>query len=134
MQFVKWFFALVMMLSQTGCGKTEQSTEVRPLEKNLGDYQLVYSDRNFPAERPLEIVLKQIPNRAKVQGKITGMTMSMGTIPLFFQQNADGYWSGQFMLGACTEPVMHWRLTVDITDEQGKIVTLTDTFEVHQPD
>jgi len=126
------FVVLALLLTVVGCGKNELHVEGPPLEKTVGDYLLVYSDRNFPAERPLEITLKKIPVTSTVQGKIVGLNMSMGTIPLFFQKNADGSWSGQFMLGACTEPVMQWRLTVDITDNQGQTVTLTDSFEVRQ--
>lgn len=128
------FFVLALLLTLLGCGKNEQQSQGQPLEKTFGDYLLIFSDRNFPSERPIEIILKKIPETSKVQGKIVGLNMTMGTIPLFFQKNTDGHWSGQFMLGACTEPVMQWRLTVDITDNHGKTVTLTDTFEVRQAD
>ncbi len=133
-QSITRFFAYALFLTLLGCGKNEQHHQGQPIEKKLGDYLLVYSDRNYPAERPLEIILKKAPQTSTVQGKIIGLNMSMGTIPLFFQKNADGNWSGQFMLGACTEPVMQWRLTVDIIDDQGKTITLTDTFEVRQAD
>lgn len=124
---------ITLLLTVFGCGEVQKNvsaTTVVPLQKELGSVVLTYSDQAFPSETPLEIRLSKIPMGATVQGKIVGTNMAMGTIPLFFTPTSDGQWSGQFMLGACTEPVMHWKLQLQLTNADGTSSTLEDTFDV----
>ena len=45
---------------------------------------------------------------------IEGMNMYMGKIPVLLEAQANGKWSGWFMLGSCSEPVMRWQLRLNI--------------------
>lgn len=131
---MKKFIISLLMVFAIGCGDepvhTASVDNTEPLTKQLGSISLVYSDRTFPPETPLEIKLGSVPQGARIRGKIVGTNMSMGTIPLFFVPTADGQWSGQFMLGACAEPVMHWKLQVEVTNADGVVTEWQDTFEV----
>ena len=40
--------------------------------------------------------------------------MYMGKIPVLLEAQANGKWSGWFMLGSCSEPVMRWQLRLNI--------------------
>lgn len=128
---MKWCIRMLGGVLLAGCGElSSQQAPSAPLVKDLAPYQLVYSDGQFPSEQPLEVRLKTLPAGSTVQGRIEGINMTMGTIPLFLQQDKPGEWSGQFMLGACSEPVMHWQLTLVVTDSKGQSTTLTDRFDV----
>lgn len=130
---MKQVLIIMLFVALLGCGERDVTTlEVPavPLYKQLGTVALMYSDQRFPTETPIEIRLSAVPIGARVQGKIVGTNMAMGTIPLFFTPTSDGQWSGQFMLGACTEPVMHWKLQLQLTSADGVTLTLEDTFDV----
>jgi hypothetical protein len=44
--------------------------------------------------------------------------MYMGKIPVLLEQGPQGKWSGWFMLGSCSEPVMRWQLRLNIASEE----------------
>ena len=48
---------------------------------------------------------------------IEGLNMYMGKIPVLLDNNGKGEWSGWFMLGSCSEPVMKWQLRLNIKDK-----------------
>lgn len=132
---MKQVLTITLLFVVLGCGEMDKTTTdspAAPLQKQLGNITLTYSDQHFPTETPLEIKLSHVALGTSVQGKIVGTNMAMGTIPLFFTPTSDGQWSGQFMLGACTEPVMHWKLQLQFTSADGSTSTLEDTFDVVQ--
>ncbi|APD94210.1 hypothetical protein BM523_09485 [Alteromonas mediterranea] len=45
---------------------------------------------------------------------IEGVNMYMGKIPVLLDNVEAGQWSGWFMLGSCSEPVMKWQLRLNI--------------------
>lgn len=45
---------------------------------------------------------------------IEGENMYMGKIPVLPDQIEPGQWEGWFMLGSCSEPVMRWKMLVNI--------------------
>lgn len=47
---------------------------------------------------------------------IEGVNMYMGKIPVLLEDNGKGEWSGWFMLGSCSEPIMKWQLRLNIKD------------------
>ena len=49
---------------------------------------------------------------------IEGVNMYMGKIPVLLEQDDSGKWSGWFMLGSCSEPVMRWQLRLNIRSEE----------------
>ena len=44
--------------------------------------------------------------------------MYMGKIPVLLDNDGQGKWSGWFMLGSCSEPVMKWQLRLNIKDKE----------------
>ena len=48
---------------------------------------------------------------------IEGVNMYMGKIPVLLDNDGEGEWSGWFMLGSCSEPVMKWQLRLNIKDK-----------------
>lgn len=49
---------------------------------------------------------------------IEGVNMYMGKIPVLLENNGNGEWSGWFMLGSCSEPLMKWQLRLNIKDKE----------------
>jgi hypothetical protein len=47
--------------------------------------------------------------------------MYMGKIPVLLEQGPQGKWSGWFMLGSCSEPVMRWQLRLNIASEESPV-------------
>ena len=45
---------------------------------------------------------------------IEGVNMYMGKIPVLLDSDGEGKWSGWFMLGSCSEPVMKWQLRLNV--------------------
>ena len=45
---------------------------------------------------------------------IEGVNMYMGKIPVLLDSDGKGKWSGWFMLGSCSEPVMKWQLRLNV--------------------
>ena len=45
---------------------------------------------------------------------IEGVNMYMGKIPVLLDSDDEGKWSGWFMLGSCSEPVMKWQLRLNV--------------------
>ena len=49
---------------------------------------------------------------------IEGVNMYMGKVPVLLENDGKGAWSGWFMLGACSEPVMKWQLRLNLKDKE----------------
>ncbi|MFZ8201745.1 hypothetical protein E5672_07270 [Alteromonas portus] len=59
-----------------------------------------------------------IPDGAEIESAwIEGINMYMGKIPVLLDNDGQGKWSGWFMLGSCSEPVMKWQLRLNIKDK-----------------
>ena len=46
--------------------------------------------------------------------EVRGVSMYMGRIPLAWQQLRPGEWQATLLVGACSDPVMHWQLTIPL--------------------
>lgn len=46
------------------------------------------------------------------QGKLEGVSMYMGVIPLVVEQQTDTTWQVKVWLGACSDPQMRWQASV----------------------
>tara|TARA_Y100000310_G_scaffold255630_1_gene263144 strand:- start:10538 stop:11017 length:480 start_codon:yes stop_codon:yes gene_type:complete len=56
-----------------------------------------------------------IPENQEIESAwIEGLNMYMGKIPVLLDNDGEGEWSGWFMLGSCSEPVMKWQLRLNI--------------------
>ncbi|WP_212748519.1 hypothetical protein [Pseudoalteromonas rubra] len=79
------------------------------------------SAKKLHPETPFELFLGLSSSDIKVQSAwLEGTRMYMGTIPVFFTQQQGEIWSAEVMVGACSDPVMEWRLTVKLADLTGE--------------
>ncbi len=128
---MRLIFSLTVVALLQAC----QPTEVASPEVNLthqvqiGGHQLVYSPARLPVESLLTLKLTPAQPIVSAKGKIEGITNYMGQIPLSFSFDANSKsWQSEFMLGACTEPQMRWRLTLELTTITGQTLQLEDQF------
>jgi hypothetical protein len=58
---------------------------------------------------------------SNIKGELTGISMDMGKVPLFFTSNNQDLtaYSTKVLLGACALPVMQWRISLT-WQENGK--------------
>ncbi|RUO79371.1 hypothetical protein [Pseudidiomarina taiwanensis] len=103
-----------LLLLTTGCDAPSTVTEFQQL-----DLQLV-TDRP-QVEEPLEFTLKLPLQQQPQLSFIEGINMNMGRLPVRWEHRGDGIWHGQSMVGACTEPMMQWRLVVIVQTPKGQI-------------
>lgn len=73
-----------------------------------------------PADAPVEEILSwtiELSDGWKIkQAEVTGLSMSMGTIPLLFKA-IDGqpeFYKAEMVLGACSQPRMKWQLQLKL--------------------
>jgi hypothetical protein len=66
------------------------------------------------AEQPIVFSLTLPAELIPELSEVRGVSMYMGRIPLQWQQVAPGYWQATLVVGACSEPTMHWQLTVPL--------------------
>ena len=79
-------------------------------------------------ELPFAINLK-LPKGAKnLSAKLEGVTMYMGFIPLQFNQKGQ-VWVADTMVGACSEPVMTWKMMLTYTTGDNQPQTLLYYFD-----
>lgn len=58
---------------------------------------------------------------------IEGVNMYMGKIPVLVEQQDSGVWSGWFMLGSCSEPMMRWKMLIHVRGEDAPYVMFFET-------
>lgn len=125
-----WLCCLfVIALLQAACQpKRTEPAAVSVKTTIIDDLELRYSPGHLPVETLLTLQIKPTATMTQLQGRIEGISNYMGVIPLRFSQQSDGVWSTQFMLGACTEPDMLWRLTLSYQTADGQFIQLEDQF------
>ena len=86
------------------------------------------SNPDISPETPFAINLK-LPNGAKnLAAKLEGVTMYMGFIPLQFKRKGQ-VWVADTMVGACSEPVMTWKITLTYNTVDNQPRTLFYYFD-----
>ncbi|GGF57690.1 hypothetical protein [Alteromonas lipolytica] len=58
---------------------------------------------------------------------IEGVNMFMGKIPVPLKHNENGEWTGWFMLGACSEPTMQWRMVITLKNRPEPVLVYFTT-------
>ncbi|PAJ72817.1 hypothetical protein CJF42_19095 [Pseudoalteromonas sp. NBT06-2] len=82
-----------------------------------GGYTISLENELITPEEKFVIKFNAPENSKIQQAKLEGVNMYMGSIPLFFEYK-NGIWQSNAMVGACAEPIMHWRLTLDFINAQ----------------
>ncbi|WP_288343796.1 hypothetical protein [uncultured Pseudoalteromonas sp.] len=86
------------------------------------------SNSDISPETPFTINLK-VPSDAKnLSAKLEGVTMYMGFIPLQFKKSGQ-LWAADTMVGACSESVMTWKMTVTYINADDQPQTLFYYFD-----
>lgn len=99
--------------------------------------ELIYQPQRMLTESPLALDV-QTPAEWQLQSaRLVGISMEMPVLPLFFTKtNATpvtlARWQTQFLLGACADEQMTWRLELVFKDETGAVQRLSDEFQVHR--
>ncbi|WP_105264886.1 hypothetical protein [Pseudoalteromonas sp. T1lg76] len=133
------------LLSLTACNDSNLSINKESIDKDtqlthccdshplhIEPFHFALSAEYVHPESPFSVSL-HMPNDAQIEGaKMRGVTMYMGTIPVFFKQIDKHLWQADIMVGACSEAQMVWQLSVDIS-RNGQIRRLTYPIKVTHP-
>ncbi|NMH61031.1 hypothetical protein [Alteromonas ponticola] len=80
-------------------------------------------------EERIDVVISSENPFELEQAVIEGVNMYMGTLPVVEEAVAEMTWRGWFMLGACSEPTMQWRMTIKFKGQpQPAQLLFTTTF------
>lgn len=80
------------------------------------DGEAAYASFSEPPKTEESITVHfNLPAEIEIQSVwVEGVNMYMGKIPVLPEQTQSGEWEGWFMLGSCSEPVMRWKMLVNI--------------------
>ncbi|MBD1584365.1 hypothetical protein [Pseudoalteromonas sp. S16_S37] len=140
-----WFYALVAVSLLSACSdpsdiihesseNSESSLQdvnciaAKPCTSKNGAY-VWYAKERIEGESEFEIFIKLPKGYTLKSAMLSGETMNMGYIPVFFEPQHSNLQTANTMVGLCTSKVMQWRLTLNLVDAQG--VTLTNTFPLY---
>lgn len=105
------------LLCLVSCSKENPSQQAELLQLHQDDNVNVSLS---PADAPVEQILYWTVRLSKGwqirRAEVTGLSMSMGTIPLLFKA-VDGQpelYTAEMVLGACSQPQMQWQLQLTL--------------------
>ncbi|BBN81399.1 hypothetical protein PA25_13840 [Pseudoalteromonas sp. A25] len=125
-----WFYALVAVSVLSACSdpspiihesseKSESSlqidncTAINPCSDNNG-IKLWYSKSKLVGEQAFQVTIDVPPTARINSAMLSGETMDMGYIPVFFKPLSNTQYQAQAMVGLCTSKMMQWNLTIAI--------------------
>lgn len=122
---------LLFWVVLSGCEGQQPATAIVPDRTILLEgVTLQISPGQIPVETLLKLQLQSEQPLQQISAELTGVSMYMGRIPLRFMQDpSTGLWQTDFMLGACADPKMTWRLTLTLTDVAGQNRQLVTEFQ-----
>ena len=94
------------------------------LKNRYIDLSLSVTSPPIQAEEWIEFTLESVQSKFKiVKAQITGKSMFMGRIPVFFTEKTPQKYVAKTLVGACTTDKMIWQLGIDleIKQDNGKI-------------
>ncbi len=99
--------------------------------------ELIYQPQRMLTESPLALDIQSPADWQLQSARLVGISMEMPVLPLFFNQAEAGAdksarWQTQFLLGACADEQMTWRLELVFKDQTGALQHLSDEFQVHR--
>ncbi|SFR40422.1 hypothetical protein SAMN04488070_0547 [Pseudidiomarina maritima] len=103
-----FIFALLSVFLLSSCEQQQ------PLQQHRTKAEIFHKfDPDQPrVEEPFVITLTAPTDVQLENGKIEGISMYMGSIPLVIEQITASEWQAQVWLGACSDPQMQWQVTV----------------------
>lgn len=154
------FLILIMVFGCVACQPAEPTvvptvTDSPPTKVvQLPDIRLSYQPAVLQTEVPLELTIDTPADWILLKAELVGLSMDMLTMPLFFRQQsisgnaqaiqnsqasqavmlpgAQTQWHTQFLLGACADPQMRWRLQLQFRDGKGQLLQRQDEFIVNR--
>jgi hypothetical protein len=131
---LKILFVVLWLIGCQACSpfaKTADSQRV----VTVGVTELVYQPARMLTEMPLALDIHAPAGWQLKSAGLVGLSMDMPRMPLFFNKNSDSgaaqnQWQTQFLLGACADETMTWRLDVLFINEKGAEQRLSDEFVV----
>ncbi|MCA1931114.1 hypothetical protein [Rheinheimera sp.] len=100
-----------------GCSeeKAASRTQVLQLHKDT-QVSVSLSPADAPVEEILSWTVKLSEGWQIKQAEVTGLSMSMGTIPLLFKatNGQSDFFQAEMVLGACSQPRMKWQLQLKL--------------------
>ncbi|AWB67339.1 hypothetical protein C2869_13205 [Saccharobesus litoralis] len=98
------------------CDLSKQACHITLHEKSLNIH---FSALPIVLEELNELVISSDEEHLQIlDGRIEGISMNMGHIPLQFKptrfNQTTNQWRANVVLGACTDPLMTWLLTVNV--------------------
>lgn len=113
---------LASLLIITGCYDTVDKTD-KPHKINTfqSDSLTLTIPYELYAETLFDVGITFDHPVSNIKGELTGISMDMGKVPLFFTSNNQDLtaYSTKVLLGACALPLMQWRLSLT-WQENGK--------------
>jgi hypothetical protein len=99
--------------------------------------ELIYQPARMVTESPLALDIQAPAGWQLQSARLLGISMEMPVLPLFFTKTnatavTSARWQTQFLLGACADEQMTWRLELVFKDETGAVQRLSDEFQVHR--
>jgi hypothetical protein len=119
---LRFYPLLLLLLTLGACSPSRPVSTNADTLYQQGQVNVQLSPAGVPVETPLKLtVIAQ--HATAVSGKISGVSMYMGVIPLRFSKVDDGF-EAEFLLGACSDPDMLWQLDIEImySDEKKYMV------------
>ncbi|CAM4169158.1 hypothetical protein [Pseudoalteromonas byunsanensis] len=141
-----WFFyALVAVSILSACSdpsiiihesseKSESSshlancTEAKPCADKDG-IRVWYSQAVIEGEQAFEIMMEVQPHMLVNSATLSGETMNMGYIPVFFTPLSATRYKANAMVGLCSNELMQWRLNIEL--ESASDNTISKMFPLY---
>ena len=91
------------------------------LEVSFAPYPVVPEEEIIVSFQLPSTLGLQVDSKTQLKAWIEGVNMYMGRSPVIIENSlADGAVQGVFFLGSCSEPKMHWRLYIQVSDTNGE--------------
>ncbi len=112
----------------------QTTSDQKQIQENI---ELSYQPARMLTESPLALDVQSPAEWQLQSARLVGISMEMPVLPLFFTKtNATvvnvARWQTQFLLGACADEQMTWRLELVFKDGTGAVQRLSDEFQVHR--
>ncbi|MEE2000549.1 hypothetical protein QWY20_03720 [Alkalimonas sp. MEB108] len=120
---------LLLVVMALGCKPAQVADQSELLLYDSTAEQLSISPESIPVESLLTLKLQTVAAIAAITAEVTGESMYMGRVPIRFEPIEPSLWQAEFLLGACTDPNMLWRLTIRIQYEDGRVLLISEVFQ-----
>lgn len=133
---VRKVFLFMLLLGCSACTPQVQTIDSQRVVQKT-NVELIYQPARMTTESPLALDIKAPINWQLTSARMVGLSMDMPVMPLFFSKIAvtemvQTRWQSQFLVGACADEKMIWRLELVFKDETGAEQRLSDEFVVYR--